>query len=244
MASFHAGAVANVDQAIAHFRKAIELDPEYASAYGMAAWSLFWRRLNGWTTDIAQDTAEGARLARSAVDFGRNDAVALTRGGHALAHFTRDLDTGIDVVDKALVLNPNLAAAWFLGAFLRIWRGEPEEAISRFEHAMRLSPLDTEMFRMQMGIGMAHLMARRFDEACAWAEKSFRDVPAFSMAAAVIASSCALAGRMDEARRAMADVRRLDPSLRIATLDAWLPFNRPEDLALFADGLRRAGLPE
>lgn len=40
---------------------------------------------------------------------------------------------------------------------------------------MRLSPLDTEMFPMQSGIAMAHLMERRFDEACAWAEKAFRD---------------------------------------------------------------------
>jgi TolB-like protein len=244
MANFHVGTPVHVDQAITHFRKAIALDPEYASAYGMAAWSLFWRRLNGWTADAANDTTEGARLARSAVNLGRNDAVALTRGGHALAHFSRDLDAGIDFLDKALVLNPNLAAAWFLGGFLRIWRGEPEEAIKRFEHAMRQSPLDTEMFRMQMGIGMAHLMAKRFEESCTWAEKSFRDVPTFAMSATVIASSCALAGRMNEARRAITDARRLDPTLRLATLDAWLPFHRPEDFALFEEGLRKAGLQE
>jgi predicted Zn-dependent protease len=142
------------------------------------------------------------------------------------------------------VLNPNLAAAWFLGGFLRIWRGEPDEAIKRFDHAMRLSPLDYEMFRMQMGVGMAHLMAKRFDEARAWAEKSFRDVPIFPMSAAVIASSCAHAGRMDDARRAVADVRRLDPGLRLSTLDDWLPYARAEDFALFSDGLRKAGLPD
>jgi TolB-like protein len=244
MASFHALTEPNIDQALVCFRKAFALDPEYASAYGMAAWCLFWRRINSWTTDYAQETAEGARLARLAVDLGKNDAVALTRGGHALAHFTRDIDAGIDFLDRALVLNPNLASAWFLGGYLRNWRGEPDEAIKRFEHAMRLSPLDTEMFRMQTGIAFAHLIARRFDAACLWAEKAYRDVPGFMLAAAAIAASCALAGRMDEARRAMADVRRLDPALRIATLDRWLHFHRPEDSALFAEGLRKAGLPE
>jgi TolB-like protein len=244
MASFHAGGQENFDDALAGFYRAIELDPEYASAYGMAAWSVFWRRLNGWSSDLAEDTAEGARLARAAVDLGKTDAVALTRGGHALAHFTRDLDTGVDFLDKALVLNPNLASAWFLSGFLRTWRGEPDEAIRRFEHAMRLSPLDTEMFRMQTGAAFAHLIARRFDDACTWAEKAFRDVPIFPLSAAAIAASCALSGRMNEARRAMNDVRRLDPALRLATLDAWLPFHRPEDFALFADGLRKAGLPE
>lgn len=244
MARFHAGGQENFDRALANFRKAIDLDPEYASAYGMAAWSLFWRRLNGWSTDLGQDAADGARLARAAVDLGKNDAVALTRGGHALAHFTRDLDAGIDFVDKALVLNPNLASAWFLSAFLRIWRGEPDEAVKRFEHAMRLSPLDTETFRMQTGVAMAHLMAKRFDDARIWAERAFRDVPIFPLSAAVISASCALSDRLDEARRAMADVRRLDPTLRLAPLDAWLPFRRREDFALFAEGLQKAGLPE
>lgn len=244
MASFHTGGPEAVDQAVSCFRQAVALDPDYASAYGMAAWCLFWRRLNGWSMDHARDTAEGARLARRAVDLGKNDAVALTRGGHALAHFTRDLDTGIDFLDKALVLNSNLGAAWFLGGFLRIWRGEPDEAIERLEHAMRLSPLDPEMFRMRAGVAMAHLIAGRFDAACTWAEKAFRDVPLFGLAAAAIAASCALAGRMDEARRAMSDLRRLDPALRLATLDEWLPFRRPEDGALFADGLRKAGLPD
>jgi hypothetical protein len=49
---------------------------------------------------------------------------------------------------------------------------------------------------------------------------------------------------MDDARRAMADVRKLDPTLRLATLDKWLHFHRTEDAALFAGGLRMAGLPE
>ena len=244
MASFHAGSQANTDQALLCFRKAIALDPEYASAYGMASWCLFWRRMNGWTSDYDEETAEGARLARCAVDLGRNDAVALTRGGHALAHFTRDFGTGIDFLDKALVLNPNLSAAWFLGGFLRIWQGAPEEAIRRFEHAMRLSPLDSEMFRMQTGIAVAHLVSRRFDTACTWAEKAFRDVPTFVLSAATIAASCALAGRMEEGRRAMRDVRRLDPGLRLANLDKWLHFHRPQDAAVFADGLRTAGLPD
>lgn len=243
MANFHAGTEASVDRALACFREAIARDGEYASAYGMAAWSLFWRRINGWTVDYEKETAEGVRLARSAVDLGRNDAVALTRGGHSLAHFTRDFDAGIDFVDKALVLNPNLAAAWFLGGFLRIWRGEADEAIKRFEHAMRLSPLDSETFRMQTGVAMAHLMARRFDVACAWAEKAFRNTQ-FVLAATAIAASCALDGRANEAQRAMRDVRRLAPALRIANLDAWLHFQRQEDADLFAGGLKKAGLPD
>jgi TolB-like protein len=244
MARFHAGTQEGLDHALPCFRKAIALDPGFASAYGMAAWCLFTRSLNAWMTDRTQEIAEGTRLARCAVDLGKNDAVALARGGHALAHFTRDLDMGIDFLDRALVLNPNLAAAWFLGGYLRLFRSEPGEALERFEHAMRLSPLDSEMFRMQTGVALAHLIARRFDAACSWAAKAFRDVPVLVLPGAVVAASLALEGRMDEALRAMQHLRKLNPALRLASLDEWLPFQRPGDLATLAEGLRRAGLPE
>ena len=85
MANLHQGTREAIDEALPLFYKAIELDPDFASAYAMAAWCHFWRKVNGWMTDRAQEIAEGARLARRAVELGKDDAVALTRGGHALA---------------------------------------------------------------------------------------------------------------------------------------------------------------
>jgi hypothetical protein len=69
-------------------------------------------------------------------------------------------------------------------------------------------------------------------------------LPCFLMVVSVIAASHALAGRADEAQRAMKHLRELDPTLRASNLAAWIPIRRPEDLAILADGLRKAGLPE
>ena len=244
MDKFYQGSRATIDQALPLFHTAIEFDPEFASAYAMAAWCYCWRKANGWMIDHSQELAEGARLARRAVELDKGDAVALTRSGHALGYLADDIQGGIALLDKALVLNPNLAAAWYLGAFLKLWHGETDAAIEHLAHAMRLSPLDPELYRMQAGMAVAHLFMGRFDTAASWAEKAFRDLPSFLLAAAILAASHAHAGRIPEAQHTMKHVRQLDPALRLATIADWLPIRRPEDLATLVDGLRTAGLPE
>src|SRR6201999_3733323 len=126
---------------------------------------------------------------------------------HALAHFVGDLDSSIALLDRALALDPNLAAAWFLGGFLRAERGDPDGAIEYFTRAMRFSPLDPEMFRMQAGMALAHLFAGRFDTASSWAEQSFRQLPSFLVVVAIIAASHALAGRTEQAHTAVEHLR-------------------------------------
>ena len=74
------------------FYRAIEFDASFASAYAMAAWCYAWRKINGWMTDRTQEIAEGARLARRALELGKDDAVALARGGHALGFLVGELD--------------------------------------------------------------------------------------------------------------------------------------------------------
>jgi len=244
MARVHHGSADTIDQALPLFHAAIAADPEFASAYAMAAWCHCWRKVNGWMRDPEREAAEGARLARCAVDLGRGDAVALTRSGHALGHLAGDLQGGITLLDRALMLNQNLAAAWFLGAFLRLWHGETSAAIEHFTRAMRFSPLDPELYRMQAGMATAHLFEGRFDDAASWAGKASRVLPSFLLAAAILAASHALAGRPAEARRALDHVRALDPALRLSGLTGWLPIHRPGDLATLAEGLRKAGLPE
>ena len=123
-------------------------------------------------------------------------------------------------------------------------QGEPDGAINQLAYAMRLSPLDSEMYRMNGGTALAHLFAGRLDEAVSWAEKALRDLPPFLMAVCIVAASHALAGRMGEARRTMQTLRRLDPSLRVSGISDWLVFHRPEYLAALSEGLRQAGLPE
>src|SRR5690606_8730043 len=124
-----------------------------------------------------------------AVELDKGDAVALTRSGHALGHLAGDLECGIALLNKALMLNPNLAAARFLGAFLRIWHGETEAAIDDLTHAMRLSPLDPKLYSMKAGMAIANLFLGHYDDDSCWAGKALRDLPSLLLAYADLTAS-------------------------------------------------------
>jgi tetratricopeptide (TPR) repeat protein len=98
-----------IDEALRLLLRAIELDPTFASAHGAAAWCYAQRKLQGWVADRVRETAEAARLARRAVELSKDDAAVLSSAAWTLALVVRDLDAGFDSIDRALVLNPNLA---------------------------------------------------------------------------------------------------------------------------------------
>lgn len=245
MASLYQWTKESNNEALRLLNKAIERDPNFASAHGVAAWCYVWRKTQGWVADGAQETAEATRLARRAVELGKDDAIALSAGGYALAHIAGDLNGGVAFIERALELNPNLAGTWLNSGWARIWLGEPEVAIEHLARAMRLSPLDPILFRMQGATASAHFFAGRYDEASSWAEKALRENPNLQQALRTAAASHALAGRLQEAQKAIARMRQLDPDFRISNMKDRLPaFRRPQDFARYAEGLRKAGVPE
>jgi TolB-like protein len=244
MASFYQRSKEANSEALRLFSKAIELDADFASAYGMAAWCYVWRKINGWMIDYVGEIAQATRLARRAVELGRDDAIALARGGHALGFLVGDLDSSAAFLDRALMLNPNLMTGWYLSGWIRAYRGETDVAIEHLERSMRLSPVDPTLYHLQVGIGFAHLLSGRFDDASSWAEKAFCEDPNCLPASAVMAASHALAGRLQEARHAMARLRQIYPALRASNLKNWFPIRRPEHFSIWIEGLRKAELPE
>src|SRR5215471_6364291 len=238
MANIHQWTKESFSQALELFYRAINLDNDFASAYGAAAWCYVQRKSRGWRSDSAEEIAEAGRLARRAIELGKEDAFALRSGGYALVYVLGALDEGSAFINRALVLNPNWAPAWATSGWARVWLGEPEVAIQHFAQAMRLSPLDPLMPLMLAGTALGHFIAGRYDEASSLAENALRDQPTFLQAIRTAAASKALAGRLDEARMASAPLRHLDPTLRISNLKDVAPFRRPDDLAKYAEGLR------
>src|SRR5258707_9613202 len=129
----------------------------------MAAWCCTWRIMNGWTADHLREITETARLARQAVELGKDDAIALTMGGFALARVVGEVEDGAAFIDRALILNPNLAAGWLLRGRVNIYLGDHEVTIECARRAIRLSPLDPFTFLIaSTEIGGGHFFAGRF----------------------------------------------------------------------------------
>jgi TolB-like protein/class 3 adenylate cyclase len=227
-------------EALRLFHKVIELDPGYAPAYAFAAWCYVWRMNEGVLA--AEEKGEAVRLARKAAILGKDDAFSLSWAGMSLAIFAGELGEAAALLDRALMLNPNLARAWNLSAWIRIWLGQPEQGLDHIMRAMRLSPLDLAFHALESTAAFAHLRADHYDEASLWAERSLHRRPDNPDALRALAMSCALSGDLEKAQRAMQRLLELAPHARIATgTPIYLPSERR---ALFADALRRAGMPE
>jgi TolB-like protein len=232
------------DEALSMLGRAIELDREFAVAYGMAARCYSQRKVAGWMVKPVQEAAEAERLAWRATELGKDDALALATAGITLAYVAGAFDDGVAFIDQALALNPNLAWAWMFSALVKTWNSEPEDAIECVTRAMRLSPQDVHLFNMQNTNALAHFTAGRYAEALSWAEQAVRGQPNYSFTIGTYAACAAMDGRLVEAKNAIERLRLREPQLRISDFLEIFPLRRSEDRLKWIEGLRKAGLPE
>ena len=244
MASLHQGTKESTSEALQLFSRAIELDPDFASAFGMAAFCYDLRKWNSWMTNPVKEAAEAERLARRAIALGKDDALALCTGGFALVHVARDLDYGSACIDRALQANPNLASAWYFGGWASACLGEPEAGIEKLKRAMRLNPLDLFPFSIELALSWAHFMAGHYEEAVTLGRKAIGQQPNFQPGLRIFAVACVRAGKLEEGRAAIARMRQLNPAFRISNIKDAMTVRRPEDLAAYEEALRSAGLPD
>jgi adenylate cyclase len=244
MAAWHDWTQSSHNNALKFFYQAIELDPEFGRPYALAAGCYLMRKANGWIIDGAAEITETERLARLAADLGRTDAVTLAWSAHALAHVVGDIKTGTALVDRALLLNANLAVAWQRSGWLRIYAGDYELALKHLKRAMRLNPLDPLMHLAHSATAFAYFLLEDVDEASAWAERALHLRSNWPPALRVLAMSNAVAGREQASRQAMTRLRLIQPQLRVSNLHEQISLHRPEHMARCTEAMRKAGLPE
>jgi TolB-like protein/class 3 adenylate cyclase/Flp pilus assembly protein TadD len=231
-------------RAVVLARQALAIDPSYASAAAMVGWCRTLQRGQGWGALSDDDIGEACRLARQALEAERDDAETICQSAWTLFFFAGEGEMAAAALDRALALNPNAAHAWTHRGGIHALRNEPEAAIEAIDRARRLSPFDPLAFFYAFNIAVAHLAARRFDQANEWVDRALHEQPRLAIAMRVKVVANAHLGRLDEACAELSRLLAIDPKLTIAGFRQSAHFAAPEVLRLLVTGLRLAGLPE
>ena len=242
MAQFWMTGFESAEHTLGLFRRAIDIDQGFALPYALAAQCYVYRVSQGVADDATEEAAEGARMARSAIERDPNDPTVLALASHALGHLTSEYDSALVLMDRALALNPNSAMAWQLGGWMRIWVGEPGVAIDRLQRAQRLSPLDTRAFIVHSGMATAHIMLGEYERAIEFARKSIGEAPHWHTGYRMLAAALAGAGRLEEARQAAAQHLELNPGYTLRLVRRIFKPSYGRDLLI--ENFRKAGMPE
>ncbi|MBA4033121.1 MAG: hypothetical protein C0480_00745 [Bradyrhizobium sp.] len=220
--------------------QAVAAHPNYAAARGLLGFCLVFTAHMGW---IARETGLplGREHAVRAIALDDRDSWGHIALGYC-AMMERSTQESIAAFRRAVSLNPNSAAAHSYLCHGLGFAGLDREAIAHGEEAVRLSPLDPETARFLGGIAVAHYTAGRFDEAARYTSEALRLRPGFQGAQRLHCASLAQSGRIDEARSLFATVKREQPQISIAWIRASVPYQTPELMELFLNGMRTAGL--
>jgi tetratricopeptide (TPR) repeat protein len=230
--------------ALKHFYRAIELDPEYVEPHAWAAILYTRRKQAQWMGDMRAECEEGVRLARGAIELRPDNPIALGAGGFALSFLAGETVAGLDFIDRSVALNANDAQVWHGSGWARCYNGDYDVAIEHIGRAERLSPVDPQRWQFQLAKCLAHFGAERYDAAVGLARTVIQRHPNQPAGFIHLARSAALAGQLEEARRAMARALELNPALSLRR-DALVPVMRKnEDRDRLIKAYRLAGMPE
>jgi adenylate cyclase len=195
-------------EALHLLEQAIARDPHYGPALAWAAYCCFRLLRDGRSEEQAARRLQGADFARRALEVAGDDPGVLVNAAFALAYFGEDIGAMMALVDHALALNPSYGRGWSISGSLRVWAGQPDNAIEHVEAALRLSPRARVANSLSV-MGRAHFFARRFNEAVPKLLLAIQEDPSNPEPYRHLAGCYAHMGRLDDARETVARLRAI-----------------------------------
>ena len=220
------------------------MEPGNASAH---AWWAYWNLFlvgQAWAEDPAGATARAGELAERAVTLDPCDARALALVGHVRSFLHKRAEEACVLLERALSLNPNLPLAWCFSGLAHCYRGDYEIAIEHITRAQHLSPHDPHAFFFDMALMMPHFLMGSLDQAMTLGRRALELNPGFSSTYKGYLATLGRLGHEREARRILTRLLALEPGFSVRNAVERSPMMQPADRDLYADGLRKAGLPE
>lgn len=230
----------NFEAARRNFEQAIELDPEFCLAHAYLAYTL-------WRTVVFQFANTPVGMLDDAMSAAKK-AVALDHGD-AHAHWAmgmvymqkRDHVLAIEELERAIELNPSFSLAYHFLGWTMVYNKRVHEGIGNIQMAQRLSP-DPSAWGLILILAQAHMNLKEF----ATAEKYARQAKRLSDVMPINAVLLAILGqtvKLEEAAMLRKEVLAQYPQFTCQTITEIFPLCHQDDIDIWVDGLRRAGVP-
>jgi TolB-like protein/class 3 adenylate cyclase len=217
------------------FEQATSVDPQYGRGYAAMSrtFNLDWRYAWSDAPQLSLDRA--VELARAAIDYDDLDARGYGELGFAYL-YRKQHDESLAAYERAVELNPNDADLLAEMGDSLVYSRQSERAVELLTRAIRLNPYHPDWYLWYLGDAYFHLAD--YEKTIATLHRMKDQTEAHRL----LASSHALLGQMDEARRHARELMKAHPNFSIEHWRTVPPNKYPEELELFIEGLRKAGL--
>lgn len=198
----------------------------------------------GWSKDQAADSKALKATTEEAVRLSGESGRALARYAHSQTVLFGYADQAVEICRKALQNAPHDAEALLWSSPTLTFSGRPKEGIQNARTAIQLSPCDPYLFRSEHFLSIAYFAAGNYAAAVAAGKRAQQLNPNYTSNLRMTAVALAEQGDLTQAGLLAAEIKRLDPSFRIAQFLKKQPFQDFATGQRYAERLREIGLQD
>lgn len=232
------------DNALAdgYFRRALELDPNFARAHGARSFTSFQAAFLRYGSDRERAIADARRHAERGVELDPVDPFVSFNLGR-VHWLLGDPKAGQGWIERATALSPSFAQGHYAHGWANVMSGNGTDAISDLDAAITLSPLDPFLYAMESAMGLAHFHVDDLGAAADWGIRGARKPGAHYLIAAIASALSEIAGLREDALYWAEQTRSRRPDASIAQFFAAFPFEDHAKRAELQRALATLGFP-
>ncbi len=219
--------------------EAAQSEPDSPLPLWMAAWAHYFEAKLGLSDSPEKAIDEAMALAEQSIELADPSGMAYMLKGtlHLMRH---EHDQALEASEKALADRPSCPWAFALKGNICNYTGDPAVAIDLAKQAIRLTPLFPLLFPAVLALG--HYLCEQPEEGVDAARGAIGLAPDNLEAQVMLAAALAAAGRPDEAKSTLQEIRRIKQDFALDDFAESQPFKDPADLERMLADLRTAGL--
>jgi adenylate cyclase len=229
-----------IAQAKAMYRRAIEIDPNFAAPHAGLSLAAISEYVSDWAADPEEALDEAERWARRALELDDQEPVSHMALGNVML-WRRNHDGALDECRRMIALDPNFAQGHSATGLALMYAGRAAEALEAFAIAKRLDPHSPSI--VLHFVAQANFSLGRYEAAAEHLLERIARTPATDSSRMLLAACYGHRGRAEEARAVWAELMKINPGFSLAQRERVLPYKEPRDFQRIADGLAKAGLP-